>query len=105
MTIEVEVGCNLGHELSWQATQGQPTVKSSSQIKVHGAAVAQRVANLGMQVLGLYGALHEDSKVVRLGGRFSHEYLSTVASSLAGGTTENSKNHIAGRAGLGLPKK
>ena len=105
MAIEVEVGCNLGHELNWQAAQGQPTVKASNQIKVHGAAVAQRVANLGTQILGLYGPLHEHSKWVRLGGRFSHEYLSTLGSSLAGGTTENSKNHIAGKAGLGLPKK
>jgi len=105
MAIEVEVGCNLGHELSWQAAQGQPTVKASNQIKVHGAAVAQRVANLGTQILGLYGPLHERSKWVRLGGRLSHEYLSTLGSSLAGGTTENSKNHIAGKAGLGLPKK
>ena len=105
MAIEVEVGCNLGHELNWQAAQGQPTVKASNQIKVHGAAVAQRVANLGTQILGLYGPLHERSKWVRLGGRLSHEYLSTLGSSLAGGTTENSKNHIAGKAGLGLPKK
>ena len=104
IAIEVEVGCNLGHELNWQAAQGQPTVKASNQIKVHGAGVAQRVANLGTQILGLYGPLHESSKGVRLGGRFSHEYMSTIGSGLAGGTTENSKNHIAGRAGLGLPK-
>ena len=105
VAIEVEVGCNLGHELNWLAIQGQPTVKISSQIKVHGAAVAQRLANLGMQILGLYGSLHEDSKWVKLGGRFSHEYLSSVAFSLAGGTSETSRNHIAGRAGLGLPKQ
>ncbi|RLC91213.1 MAG: hypothetical protein DRI39_10630 [Chloroflexi bacterium] len=103
--IEIEVGCNLGHQLNWLAVQGQPTVKASSQIKVHGAAVAQRLANLGMQILGLYGPLNEDSKWVKLGGRFRHEYLSSVAFSMAGGTSETSRNHIAGRAGLGLPRK
>jgi hypothetical protein len=40
-----------------------------------------------------------------LGGRFRHEYLSSAAFSLAGGTSDTSRNHIAGRAGLGLPRK
>jgi len=103
--IEIEVGCDLGHELNYLATQGEPTVKGSSQIKVHGAAVAQRLSNLGVQILSLYGPLEEDSKWVKLGGRFRHEYLSSAAFSLAGGASETSRNHIAGRAGLGLPKK
>jgi len=105
IAIEIEVGLNLGHELNWMATQGIPTVKASSQIKVHGAAIAQRLANLGEQILGLYGPLNEDSKWVKLGGRFRHTYLSAVAFSMAGGTSETSRNHIAGRFGLGLPRK
>jgi alkylation response protein AidB-like acyl-CoA dehydrogenase len=105
LAIEIEVGLNLGHELNWMAAQGVSTVKASSQIKVHGAAVAQRLANLGQQILGLYGPLNEDSKWVKLGGRFRHTYLSAVAFSMAGGTSETSRNHIAGRFGLGLPRK
>lgn len=105
IAIEIEVGLNLGHELNWMATQGTSTVKASSQIKVHGAAVAQQLANLGQQILGLYGPLNEDSKWVKLGGRFRHTYLSAVAFSMAGGTSETSRNHIAGRFGLGLPRK
>ncbi len=105
IAIEIEVGLNLGHELNWMATRGMPTVKASSQIKVHGAAVAQRMANLGQQILGLYGPLDEDSKWGKLGGRFRHTYLSAVAFSMAGGTSETSRNHIAGRFGLGLPRK
>jgi len=105
LAIEIEVGLNLGHELNWMATRGISTVKASSQIKVHGAAVAQRLANLGQQILGLYGPLNEDSKWVKLGGRFRHTYLSAVAFSMAGGTSETSRNHIAGRFGLGLPRK
>ena len=104
MAIEIEVGLNLGHELSWLAMQKQPTVKASSQIKVHGGGVAQRVANMGMQILGLYGQLSEDSKWVKLGGRMRHTYLGSVGFTLAGGTSEVSRGHIAGKAGLGLPK-
>jgi alkylation response protein AidB-like acyl-CoA dehydrogenase len=105
MAIEIEVGCNLGDKLNWMVSQGMPTVLVSSQIKVHGAAVAQRLANLGQQILGLYGPLDEKSKWAKLGGRMKHTYLNTIAASLAGGTSEVSRNHIAGRAGLGLPKR
>ena len=104
MAIEIEVGYNLGDELNWLATQGMPTVKASSQINVHGAAVAQRLANVGMQILGHYGPLNEDSKWVKLGGRIRYSYLSSVGLSIAGGTSEVSRNHIAGGAGLGLPR-
>jgi len=105
MAIEIEVGRNLGDELTWLALQGRPTVKTSSQIKVHGARVIQRMANTGMEILGLYGQLDEDSKWVKLGGRFKHSYLASVAISLAGGTSEVARNHIAGRFGLGLPRQ
>jgi len=103
MAIEIEVGRNLGDRLNWMASQKMLTVLPSCQIKVHGADVAQRVASLGMQILGLYGQLDDKSKRAKLGGRMEHVYLSSVAWSLAGGTSEISRNIIAGRAGLGLP--
>jgi len=86
MAIEIEVGVGLGDQLNWMAASGMNTVKPSSQIKIHGARCMQRVAEL-----------------VKLQGRFAHAYLSSVASSILGGTTEISRNHIAGRFGLGLP--
>jgi len=103
MATEIEVGRNLGDRLNWMVSQKMITVLPSCQIKVYGANVAQRVANLGMQILGLYGQLDEDSKWAKLAGRMKHTYLNTVASSLAGGTSEISRNIIVGRVGLGLP--
>jgi alkylation response protein AidB-like acyl-CoA dehydrogenase len=103
MAIEIEVGRNLGDRLNWMVSQKMLTVLPSCQIKVYGANVAQRVANLGMQILGLYGQLDEESKWAKLAGRMKHTYLNTVASSLAGGTSEISRNIIVGRVGLGLP--
>lgn len=105
LAIDIEVGMNMGHELSWMATKGVSTVKPSSQIKVHGGALCQRLGNVGQQILGLYGPLNEDSKWVKLRGRIRHTYISALSFSIAGGTTETSKNHIAGRFGLGLPKQ
>jgi len=103
MAIEIEVGAGLGDQLNWMAASGMNTVKPSSQIKIHGARCMQRVAELGQEILALYGQLNRDSKWVKLQGRFAHAYLSSVASSILGGTTEISRNHIAGRFGLGLP--
>ena len=105
LAIDIEVGMNMGHELNWMATKGMPTVKASSQIKVHGGALCQRLGNVGEQILGLYGPLNEDSKWVKIGGRIRHTYISSLSFTIAGGTTETSKNHIAGRFGLGLPKQ
>ena len=103
LAIEIEVGCNMGDRLNWMASQNMLTVLPSCQIKVHGAGVAQRVARLGMQILGLYGQLGEKDGRAKLGGRMEHMYLSSVAWSLAGGTSEISRNIIAGKYGLGLP--
>jgi hypothetical protein len=105
LAIDIEVGMNMGHELTWMATRGMPTVKPSAQIKVHGGNLCQRLGNVGQQVLGLYGPLDEDSKWVKIGGRIKHTYISALSFTLAGGTTETSKNHIAGKTGLGLPKQ
>jgi alkylation response protein AidB-like acyl-CoA dehydrogenase len=103
LAIETQVGIGLGERLNWMASKGQDTVKASNQMKVYGARCVQHVAQTGQEILGLYGQLNEDSKWVRLGGRFRHAYLSSVAASLLGGTTEVARNHIAGRFGLGLP--
>jgi alkylation response protein AidB-like acyl-CoA dehydrogenase len=103
LAIETQVGIGLGDRLNWMASKGQDTVKASNQMKVYGARCVQHVAQTGQEILGLYGQLNEDSKWVRLGGRFRHAYLSSVAASLLGGTTEVARNHIAGRFGLGLP--
>ncbi len=105
LAIDIEVGMNMGHELTWMASKEMPTVKPSAQIKVHGGTLCQRLGNVGQQILGLYGPLEEDSKWVKLGGRIRHTYISSLSFTIAGGTTETSKNHIAGRFGLGLPKQ
>ncbi len=105
VAIEIDTGIGLGEQLNWMAATGMNTVKVSSQIKIHGNRCIQRVAELGQEVLSLYGQLNRDSKGVKLQGRFRHAYLSSVASSILGGTTEVLRNHIAGCFGLGLPSQ
>jgi hypothetical protein len=103
LAIEIEVGRAMGERLNWMGTKGMLTVLPSCQNKIHGARVAQKVASVGMEILGLYGQLEEKSKWVELGGRMRHMYLSSRGWSLAGGTSEVSRNIIAGKYGLGLP--
>jgi len=103
LAIEIEVGRNMGERINWMTGQGMLTVVPSCQNKIHGARVAQKLGSLGMQILGLYGQLDEKSKWAKLGGRMRHMYLSSRAWSLAGGTSEMSRNIISGPFGLGLP--
>jgi len=103
MAMEIEVGCNLGHRLSWMATRDMDVATESCQLKVLGASVLQHLANLGMQIFGIYGQLDEKSKWARLKGRIKHMYLGSPGWSIGGGTSEVSKNFVAA-VGLGLPR-
>jgi len=103
MAIELEVGKNLGDRINWMNSQGMMTVIPGCQNKIYGSRAAQKLSNLGMDILGLYGQLDETSKWAQLEGRFRHMYLSSRAWSLAGGTSEMSRNIISGPFGLGLP--
>jgi alkylation response protein AidB-like acyl-CoA dehydrogenase len=103
MAIEIEVGRNLGHKLNWMVTKGMPIVVEGSQCRVYGSLVTVRLANLGMQMLGLQGQLDEKSEWAKLSGRMKNGYLNAAAVGIWSGTTEVAKNTIA-TLGLGLPR-
>jgi len=103
MAIEFEVGRNLGLRLNWMGTMGMPIVSESCQMKPFGGSMVQRLANLGVQLLGLYGQLDEKSKWTRLRGRMEYLYMASMAMTIEGGTNEASKNTVAS-VGLGLPR-
>jgi alkylation response protein AidB-like acyl-CoA dehydrogenase len=103
LAIELEVGRNLGIRLNWMATKGMPIVATACQLRPLGGSMLQRLGHLGVQTLGLYGQLDEDSKWVRLRGRMKYLYLAAVAMTIEGGTNEASRNTVAS-LGLGLPR-
>jgi alkylation response protein AidB-like acyl-CoA dehydrogenase len=88
--------------VSLQAQQQVPNYESSI-VKTFGTEYNQRLANAGLNILGLYGGLEPGSKYARLNGEFGRTYLTSVGSTIAAGTTEIQKNIIATR-GLGLPR-
>jgi len=103
LAIELEVGRNLGMRLNWMATRGMPIIAEACQLKPFGGSILQRLGNLGVQILGLYGQLDEESKWVRLRGRMKYLYLAAAAMTIEGGTNEASRNTIAS-VGLNLPR-
>ena len=70
--------------------------------KVMADELGQKLARLGMDLLGPWGSLREGSRHARLGGRISHDYLTSLGHTIAGGTAEVLRTTIAVR-GLGLP--
>ncbi len=114
MASQLEVARNMGFKMNYLALTGGDVTQTANQIKVLGGVMTQRVAALGMQIMGLYGQLGpvggnwrqmdpNKDKWTKLGGRTKHLYLSTVCNTIAAGTTEVARNAIAG--GLGLPRE
>jgi alkylation response protein AidB-like acyl-CoA dehydrogenase len=104
MTIEVEVGKYMVYRVvSLQARQ-EPGSIEAAVCKLYNTELDVRVANTGIQILGLYGQLQRDSKWVRLMGRFQKSYMYALAMTVGGGSSEIQRNIIAMR-GLGLPRR
>jgi alkylation response protein AidB-like acyl-CoA dehydrogenase len=101
--VEAEVAKLISYRLiSIQKRGGVPNYEASMN-KNYGAELGQRIASTGMHLLGMLGTLHHNSPLAPLAGRINHAYLSTVASTIAAGTSEVNRNVIATR-GLGLPR-
>ncbi len=84
------------------ASGGVPN-QEASLLKLFLSELDQRIANTGLHVLGLHGALMPGSRLARLRAQFALTYLTTVPRTIAGGTSEIQRNIIATR-GLGLPR-
>lgn len=114
VVIQQEVARNVGYKLNHLALTGGNVTGAANTVKVLGGVTTQRVAQVGMQILGMYGQLGPvggnwrqtdpvKDKWSVLNGRFKHLYLSTVCNTIAAGTTEVARNAAAGA--LGLPRE
>jgi alkylation response protein AidB-like acyl-CoA dehydrogenase len=103
MQIEVEMGRLLSYRVAWVQSRGVIPNVEASQAKLYAAELSQRVAQNGMRILGLPGALHETSRHTVVRGRFQTAYLWSVSQTYAGGSVEIQRTIIAAR-GLGLPR-
>ncbi len=104
MAVAIEAGRLLSYRIAWMQGQGMVPNKEASMGKLFGTELQQRMANTGLQVLGMYGQLEPGSKYAPLKGRLENAALYSVSVTLAGGTSEIQRNIIATR-GLGLPRE
>jgi len=81
---------------------GAPITYETAVAKVMADETGQKLARLGMDLLGLWGPLREGSPWARLGGQISRLYLTSLGHTIAGGTAEILRTAVAVR-GLGLP--
>ncbi|MDP6713845.1 MAG: acyl-CoA dehydrogenase family protein [SAR202 cluster bacterium] len=101
--IEIEVSRWLSYQVAWMQSQDMVPNAEASMSKLYGTELTQRVAQTGMDILGLAGQLSKDSKWAPLQGYIQRTYLSSVSSTIAAGTSEIQRDIIA-RRGLGLPR-
>jgi len=104
MAIEIEVARLINYHVAWMQQRGLIPNYQASVAKTFGTELHQRLANTGMQLLGLYGALDEKSKWAQLKGKIEYLYLWTVGETIYAGSNEIQRSIIAQR-GLGLPRE
>jgi alkylation response protein AidB-like acyl-CoA dehydrogenase len=100
--IEVRVAAMIAYQVVSMMGRGLVPNYQASMLKMFASETGQRIARSGINVLGLYGGLYGKSAPEK--GRISHNYLSTLGSTIAAGTSEIQRNVIAQR-GLGLPRQ
>ncbi len=101
--IEIEMSRLLSLRVLSMQERGLVPNYEASIVKTFNSEYTQRLARTGLNMLGLYGQLHPRSPHARLQGRFERQYLLSIGSTIAGGTSEIQRNIIATR-GLGLPR-
>ena len=75
----------------------------ASTAKLYTSELNQRIALTALRLYGLYGNLMDPARPEAAEGTVARDYLASVSSTIAGGTSEIQRNIIATR-GLGLPR-
>lgn len=102
LQVEFEVGRLLGYRVTSVMEEGRTPNWESAMSKAYSTEFEKRLANVAMEILGPYGQLMPESRLVPLRGMAPQSYLGSKGYSLQAGTTEILRNVLATR-GLGLP--
>lgn len=104
MAVEVEEARLLSYRVYWMHSHGKIPSYEASMAKVIGDELMPRLANVGMQIVGLAGQLKPESKYAPIKGRLERIYLHAMGYTFARGTSEIQRNIVAGR-GLNMPRE
>ena len=103
LAIEFQAGRLLAYRIASMQEKGQIPNAEASMSKLYGTELQQRLAEAGIETLGLGGQIEPGSKGASLQGQAEQFYLLASALTVAAGTSEIQRNIIATR-GLGLPR-
>ncbi|PYM50347.1 MAG: hypothetical protein DME16_06825 [Candidatus Rokuibacteriota bacterium] len=104
LATEIEAVRLLFYRIGWMLQEGLPTPYETALCKVMADELGQAVAAFGMEMLGLYAPLTQDSRSAKLRGSIQHLYQTSMGQTIAGGTSEVLRSTVATR-GLGLPSE
>jgi alkylation response protein AidB-like acyl-CoA dehydrogenase len=104
LETEVEVARLLCYRVAWLQSKGQVPSYESSMARVFGHELSQKVARIGMKMLGLRSQLTPANPGAPVSGDIMRAYLSTISNTIRSGTSDIQRNIIAQR-GLGLPRR
>ncbi len=103
IAIEIEIAKLLNYRLAWEIDNNILSPNTASEVKLITDEMMEHTAITGMQMLGPYSQLKQDSKWTKLRGSVESLYLMFLGLRNAMGTDEVQKNIMA-QFGLGLPR-
>ncbi len=103
VAIANHAGTMIAYRVASMQGQGLVPNNEASASKLLGSEIQQKIAAVGVRLLGLYGQIDRHSRYAPIQGRIMAEYLHAIPATIRGGTSEGQRNIIATR-GLGLPR-
>jgi alkylation response protein AidB-like acyl-CoA dehydrogenase len=104
LATEIQALRMMFYRNGWLLKEGLPTPYESALNKLYADETGQKLAAIGMELLGLYGPLKPGSRWAKLQGEMQHIYQTSLGHTIAGGTSEVLRTTVATR-GLGLPRE
>lgn len=102
--MDIEAGRSLSYRIAWLQEKGKMVFSPSaaSESKIHTTELRQKMANLAIEIFGLYGQLNK-SKWAPLNGAMVDSYYGSIGENIASGSNEIQRNIIAW-VGVNLPR-
>jgi alkylation response protein AidB-like acyl-CoA dehydrogenase len=104
LATEVNILRLFNYRTSWMMEKGLDVSWAAPYSKVYESELSQRIANLGMNIMGQYGQLEPGSKYAQLKGNIELAYRAMVVRSFGGGSNAMLRSIMATR-GMGLPRE
>jgi alkylation response protein AidB-like acyl-CoA dehydrogenase len=103
LAVQVQVGRNLSYRVGWMQDRGLPIEEQAPMAKLFSSELQQRIAAVGMEMLGLYSQELGGSRHPFVHGGIPGSYMYGISGTIAAGSSEINRNVMATR-GLGLPR-